>query len=63
MIVARYPKPGAVKTRLGAAIGHERAAELYRAFLTDLSARFNAAAHASHYQLYWACTGGEEAMA
>ncbi len=63
VIVARYPEPGAVKTRLGAVIGHQRAAELYRAFLTDLSARFSAAARASHYQLCWACTGGQEAMA
>lgn len=63
VIVARYPEPGTVKTRLGAVIGHQRAAELYSAFLTDLSARFSAAAHVARYQLCWACTGGQEAMA
>jgi uncharacterized protein len=40
LIAAREPKPGATKTRLGAAIGAERAARLYQAFLTDLAARF-----------------------
>ncbi len=40
MIAARDPVPGATKTRLGAAIGMERAAALYRAFLHDLAARF-----------------------
>ena len=39
MIAARDPVPGATKTRLGAAIGMERAATLYRAFLQDLAAR------------------------
>ncbi|MBW3633834.1 MAG: TIGR04282 family arsenosugar biosynthesis glycosyltransferase [Chloroflexi bacterium] len=40
LIAAREPTPGTTKTRLGAAIGMERAAELYAAFLVDLSARF-----------------------
>jgi uncharacterized protein len=40
MIAARDPVPGATKTRLGAVIGMERAAALYRAFLHDLAARF-----------------------
>lgn len=40
LICARAPEPGAAKTRLGATIGMERAARLYRAFLTDLAARF-----------------------
>jgi len=40
VIMARYPEIGQVKTRLGQAIGSERACELYRAFLTDLDARF-----------------------
>jgi rSAM/selenodomain-associated transferase 1 len=39
-IMARYPTPGAVKTRLARAIGTERACRLYRAFLHDLEARF-----------------------
>jgi hypothetical protein len=40
LIVARGPVPGETKTRLGATIGMERAAELYRAFLADLADRF-----------------------
>ncbi len=40
LIAARNPVPGETKTRLGAVIGAERAALLYRAFLTDLAARF-----------------------
>lgn len=42
LFVARQPTPGVAKTRLGAAIGMERAAALYEAFLVDLSARFGA---------------------
>lgn len=38
--MARQPTPGVAKTRLGKAIGMERAATLYEAFLVDLSARF-----------------------
>ena len=40
LIAAREPVPGFTKTRLGAAIGMERAAALYSAFLVDLAARF-----------------------
>jgi rSAM/selenodomain-associated transferase 1 len=40
LIAARTPVPGFTKTRLGATIGMERAAELYTAFLVDLAARF-----------------------
>jgi len=39
-IAAKAPRAGLVKTRLGAAIGHERAVALYAAFLRDLAARF-----------------------
>ena len=39
-IAAKAPIPGHVKTRLASRIGDEAAAELYRAFLTDLMARF-----------------------
>lgn len=39
-IAAKAPRPGLAKTRLGAVIGHHRAAALYAAFLTDLGARF-----------------------
>ena len=34
-VVAKAPIPGVAKTRLGAAVGHQRAAELYRGFLAD----------------------------
>jgi rSAM/selenodomain-associated transferase 1 len=40
LFVARQPTPGVAKTRLGQAIGMERAAALYASFLIDLSARF-----------------------
>ncbi len=42
-IAARAPRPGFTKTRLGHAIGHDAAARVYRAFLTDLGARFGSA--------------------
>lgn len=38
-LAAKAPVPGRVKTRLGATIGDAGAAELYSAFLADLSAR------------------------
>jgi rSAM/selenodomain-associated transferase 1 len=52
-IVARVPVAGQTKTRLGRTLGHETAAELYRAFLTDLGARFGAAARRDGYDLCW----------
>ncbi len=42
-VAARAPRAGFAKTRLGRAIGHERAVELYIAFLRDLAARFASA--------------------
>ena len=39
-VIAKAPRVGLAKTRLGAAIGHEEAIELYKAFLRDLGARF-----------------------
>lgn len=39
-IAAKAPRPGLVKTRLGAQIGHQRAAALYGGFLRDLGLRF-----------------------
>lgn len=38
--MARYPEPGQVKTRLARSEGAERAAQIYRAFLLDIEARF-----------------------
>lgn len=58
-IVARYPEPGRVKTRLAATIGAEAAANLYRAFLVDLAARFSHAARQEGYTLIWAQAPGE----
>lgn len=55
VIVAKYPRPGAVKTRLGVSVGHDCAASLYRSFLLDLRERFEAAARHDNYALCWAC--------
>lgn len=41
-VFAKYWQPGAVKTRLGEAIGNERAGELYRVFLATTCRRFEA---------------------
>src|SRR5260221_3940794 len=57
-IVAKYPHPGAVKTRLAATIGPSEAATLYRAFLEDLSRRFTRAARREDYALVWAQAPG-----
>jgi len=43
MVFARYPVPGAVKTRLATGIGEDGAARLYEAFVRDLAARFTPA--------------------
>lgn len=50
VVMAKYPRPGAVKTRLARALGDAAACELYRAFLLDLAQRFGA----GPYQLVWA---------
>src|SRR5258708_38634129 len=39
ILFAKAPVPGRVKTRLAAAIGAGQAAELYRAFVTDMIAK------------------------
>ncbi len=51
-IAARAPRPGFTKTRLGREIGHDAAAGLYRAFLTDLATRFSA----TPFELGWYVT-------
>ena len=51
VVLARYPRRGRVKRRLAAAIGHVAAAELYRAFLSDLQRRL---ARHSRWTTYWA---------
>jgi rSAM/selenodomain-associated transferase 1 len=53
MIAARAPNPGETKTRLGAAIGMESAAELYRAFLRDLAATFGCDSGSRTWDLAW----------
>ncbi|HKV85111.1 MAG TPA: TIGR04282 family arsenosugar biosynthesis glycosyltransferase, partial [Ktedonobacterales bacterium] len=58
VIVAKYPQPGAAKTRLGAAIGHENAANLYRSFLLDLRERFENASRRVGYTLSWSYAPG-----
>ncbi len=50
VIMAKYPEPGRVKTRLAAAVGDEAACELYRAFLSDLGRRLRDGA----WNLVWA---------
>ena len=60
LIAAREPVAGETKTRLGAAIGMERAARLYRAFLVDLARRFTPRPGvACGYDLGWAFTPPE----
>lgn len=51
-VIAKAPRPGFAKTRLGRTIGHERAVALYRAFLRDLAARFSG----SRFQPGWYVT-------
>ena len=63
VIVAKYPRPGHVKTRLGASIGFARAARLYRAFLDDLAERFTQAEARAGYDLIWACADDPAALA
>jgi len=60
LIAARAPNAGETKTRLGATIGMDRAARLYKAFLTDLAARFTPAPGGDPgYDLGWAYTPAE----
>ena len=58
LIAAREPTPGFTKTRLGATLGMEAAATLYRAFLTDLAHRFvpPALGEEPPFDLGWAFT-------
>ena len=63
VIVAKYPSPGRVKTRLGATIGYEQSALLYGAFLQDLAERFSQTALVDGYDLLWACVEDAATMA
>jgi uncharacterized protein len=51
-IIARAPRVGYAKTRLGRVIGHEAAVTLYRAFLRDLAVRFAN----THWECGWYVT-------
>jgi rSAM/selenodomain-associated transferase 1 len=46
VVMARYPEPGRVKTRLAAVVGAARASALHEAFVRDLAARLAAAPYA-----------------
>ena len=61
LIAVREPVPGFTKTRLGHEIGMELAATLYRAFVSDLAARFTPPALADDppFDLGWAFTPAE----
>jgi rSAM/selenodomain-associated transferase 1 len=59
-IVAKYPHPGRVKTRLAAGIGADVAAQLYTAFLRDLAERFGPAAAREGYTLLWSHAPGPD---
>jgi rSAM/selenodomain-associated transferase 1 len=50
VVMAKHPTPGAVKTRLAAALGADVACALYAAFLADLAARLRDAP----WPLVWA---------
>ena len=50
-IIAKAPRVGFAKTRLGRVIGYEAAVTLYRAFLQDLAVRFN-----THWECGWYVT-------
>jgi uncharacterized protein len=50
VVMAKFPEPGRVKTRLAAWVGAAAACELYRAFLADLAARLANGA----WELVWA---------
>jgi uncharacterized protein len=51
-LVARYPRPGTVKTRLAAVIGPPAVYALYSAFLRDLAERLSG----GPWQLHWLYT-------
>jgi hypothetical protein len=52
VVMAKYPAPGTVKTRLAARVGAARACALYGAFLGDIAARFDQCP----WSLVWAVT-------
>ena len=59
VVMAKYPTPGAVKTRLAERVGAEAACALYGAFLGDISERVSA----GPWSLCWAVTPPEADLA
>ena len=59
VVMARYPEPGAVKTRLAATHGDIAATELHRACIADLDARFGSGPR----RLVWAYYPPDRAFA
>ena len=59
LIMAKYPEPGQVKTRLASAIGPQAACTLYRAFILDLAARLGPIG----FPITWAYTPAEAPFA
>jgi hypothetical protein len=54
VVMAKYPTPGVVKTRLAERVGADAACALYRAFLADIAAR----CAAGPWSVVWAVTPG-----
>jgi len=52
IVMAKYPEPGAVKTRLARVLGADNACALYRAFVLDLAGRLDNLPYAVTWA-YW----------
>lgn len=59
IVFIKEPRPGAVKTRLAAALGPERAAQLYRV-LADEEVRRTAPAHGEYQRLFFFAPAGAQ---
>ena len=59
VVLARYPTPGRVKTRLAAHVGDETAADLYEAFVRDLARQLRALG----CPVWWAVTPARSSFA
>ena len=56
LVFARLPEEGAVKTRLAASIGSERALSVYQAMLTDLLQNIGRSDEQTEIEILWAPT-------
>ncbi|NUO80346.1 TIGR04282 family arsenosugar biosynthesis glycosyltransferase [candidate division KSB1 bacterium] len=52
LVFVKYPEPGKVKTRLAKSLGYERAAELYREFVTLTLQNCEQLAQAAHFATF-----------